>query len=155
MTYLDVSLQIIFLVAMGLPNDRIAQSHDRASETHKDPFGFDFAARCVTEQLREGMAKISTMNVNAKTTQMLEAQPVKQQPQHLELDAGKLFASTCAATGDNFASANARRLADQKFDDMVNGPQEKQKLASVAEPVTASPPWLRDYSPEQPQKKAA
>lgn len=126
---------------MALPNDRITHSNDRVSESQKDPFGFDLAARCFTEQVRDSMAKISTMNVNAKTSQMLEAETKKPQPEHLELDAGKLFASTCATMGDNNVSRKARDVADRNFDAMVN--QDRP----VAQPANSDvPPWKRDFS---------
>ncbi len=62
---------------MATALDHTPAAKDRIKDTgaHRDPFGFDLAARCFTEQVRESMAKISTGDVNAKITEMTKAQP--------------------------------------------------------------------------------
>jgi hypothetical protein len=61
-------------MATALDHTPAAKDRTKDTDSHRDPFGFDLAARCFTEQVRDSMAKISTMDPNAKISEMTKPQ---------------------------------------------------------------------------------
>ncbi len=138
---------------MGLPNDKITRSHDQANESHKDPFGFDLAARCFTEQVRESMAKISTMNVNAKTTHMVDREVVKPKDGDLALKATLSLLHDPREQEKLWGTSESRDRADALIDKAIKPEQPRLAESRVAEPTRAetasikvAEPWKHDYS---------